>query len=437
MKILYFDCFSGISGDMAVGALLSAGMPLSHLQQELTKLDLSGYSLSQRTIERSMISAVKFEVTLDAGHHHDGHEHHHHQDDHHYHHSHHHDPNGHHHDHHAHDHHHHEEPHVHTHGLKFSEIVELFANSSLSQITKQRAIAIFKEIAIAEARIHNVSLDHVHFHEVGAIDSIADIASVAIGLEYFGIEECYSRVVPLGAGGMIRTAHGIMPIPTPATLEIMKGYPTELGRVHAEMTTPTGAGIIKALSKGALSQQQAIKPLHIGFGGGTKDFAEAPNLLRIVIGEVNEEASHHFSARDVITQFTTTIDDMTPAELARAQERLFEVGALDAYVRPVFMKKNRAGHELVVIAEPSRQDAILSVLSKETTTIGVRVEQIERRLQPREEATIEHPEFGSVRAKRIGLSGSERIEPEYEEVKRISQEQGLSFRDIFLRLKQR
>lgn len=325
---------------------------------------------------------------------------------------------------------------MHTHGLSYREIRELFASSHLTERTKQRAIAIFHEIAIAEARIHNVSIKDVHFHEVGAIDSIVDIASVAIGLEYFEIEQCFSRPVPLGAGGMIRTAHGIMPIPTPATLEIMKGYPTELGPVHSEMTTPTGAGIIKALSSGVLPTHTALRPIASGFGAGTKEFKEIPNLLRVVIADLDTaDTSKHFSQTDTITQLTTTIDDMTPQMLAYVQERLLMAGALDTYYRPLLMKKGRPGHELVVLVRQEQADHILAILAQETTTIGVRVEQIQRKLHPREQAVIHHPEFGDVLMKRITFGeGEERLEPEYDDMKRIAQEQGLPIREVYKRL---
>jgi pyridinium-3,5-bisthiocarboxylic acid mononucleotide nickel chelatase len=439
MRILFFDCFAGMSGDMAVGAMISAGMPIEHLQHELAKIHLHGYHLHSRTIERSMISAVKFDVALDHDHSH-VHEHTHqdehthaHIHDHHSSHNHGHLNDGHHHPEHEE---HTDEQHVHTHGLSYKEIRELFLHSQLSEITKQRAIAIFHEIAIAEAKIHNVMLEDVHFHEVGAIDSIVDIASVAIGLEFFGIEQCYSRPVPLGAGGTIKTAHGIMPIPTPATLEIMKGYATDLGPVHSEMTTPTGAGIIKALSSGELPAGTSMRPLATGFGAGTKEFREIPNLLRIIVADVDDQSySQHFTQSDIVTQLTTTIDDMTPQMLAYVQERLIEGGALDAYYRPLLMKKGRPGHELIILAKPSSTDHLLSILAQETTTIGVRIEQISRRLHPREQAVINHPEFGEVLMKRIITGqGEERLEPEYDDMKRIARERGLPIREVYKRL---
>ncbi len=448
MRLLFFDCFAGMSGDMTVGAMISAGMPIEHLQHELAKIHLHGYHLHSRTIERSMISAVKFDVALEDAHSHTAsHEHEHDQahsqvHDHH---------SSHNHGHLNDAHHHHDkaehinaehthEQHVHTHGLSYAEIRELFLHSHLSESVKHRAVAIFNEIAIAEAKIHNVAIEDVHFHEVGAIDSIVDIASVAIGLDFFGVERCYSRPVPLGAGGTIKTAHGVMPIPTPATLEIMKGYPTELGSVHSEMTTPTGAGIIKALSSGELPAGTSLRPLATGFGAGTKEFKEIPNLLRIIVADTEAQfspqaSSQYFTQSDTVTQLTTTIDDMTPQMLAYVQERLIEGGALDAYYRPVLMKKGRPGHELVVLGKPASTDHLLSILAQETTTIGVRVEQIPRRLHPREQMLVHHPEFGDVMMKRIEVGeGQQRLEPEYDDMKRIARERGLSIREVYKRL---
>jgi uncharacterized protein (TIGR00299 family) protein len=459
MRIAFFDCFSGISGDMTVGALLGAGLPLEYLRAELSKLELHGYDVRARTIERSMIVATKFDVLIHNAesehthdHPHNGHSHsHEHSHSHDHSHS---QAHNHTHDHagsHTHDHGHVEhdiEVHVHSHGLSYMEIVELIDRSELAKGVKARSNAIFRVIAEAEAVIHGTDLEHVHFHEVGAIDSIVDIVSVAIGMEHFGIEECRSRVVPLGAGGFVRTAHGRMPIPTPATLSILSGYPTELGSISAELTTPTGAGIIKALSGGLLSANDRFQPEAIGYGAGTKDFPEQPNLLRIVIGELAENdlessgirdssaRTSPFPVQDTVTQLTASIDDMTPQELAFAQEELLERGALDVYVRPIFMKKGRLASELVVLLRGEDLDTVLEVLALQTTTIGVRVEEIGRRKAIRDIREIQHSVFGPVRVKTIGIGPHTRSEPEYEDVKRISRERGLPFREVLSKIRE-
>lgn len=422
MRIAFFDCFAGVSGDMTVAALISAGMPIEHLRSQLQKLPLSGYELSTHLIERSMISAVKFDVKI--GHDHD-HDHDHHGDHHHEH-----DQN-----HHDHDHHH--ETHLHSHGMSYASIRDQIVGSGLSERVKTRSLAIFRAIGEAEARIHNKPLEEIHFHEVGAVDSIVDIVSTAIGLEYFDVESCRSRAVPLGSGGMIDTAHGRMPIPTPATLEILKGYPTELGPVAREMTTPTGAGIIRALSNGLLAQTDHLEPTAIGYGAGTMEFAEVPNLLRLVIGDLKSatRTGSAFPEHDTVVQITTVIDDMTPVHLAAVHEQLFEAGALEAYLRPVLMKKGRAGHELVILTEDGAEESILALLARETTTLGVRIERVTRRIAHRELSEVEHPDFGLVHTKRIQADGFPRTEPEFEDVKRIAREHRLPMSEVLERLR--
>jgi uncharacterized protein (TIGR00299 family) protein len=436
MRIAYFDCFAGVSGDMTVGALLSAGMPIEYLRTELEKLPLQGFKVSCHPLERSMIVATKFDVDVLAHAHHHAEEHEHalHAEPHH--------PGGHAHHPHLHDdgHHHHDEfeTHVHAHGMNYAEIVQLIEESDLSKNVIQRSKAIFHTIGVAEAKIHGATLESVHFHEVGMVDSIVDIVSTAIGLDYFHIEECRSRVVPLGKGGTINTAHGIMPIPPPATIEILKQYPTELGSVAAEMTTPTGAAIIKSMSKGLLHEHEHLEPVAIGYGAGTKDFREVPNLLRIVIGELlsNSAPATAFPESDHVIQFTTVIDDMPANQLAYIHERLFEEGALEAYLRPIVMKKGRAGHELVILCSEPRSEHILSFLARETTTLGVRTEWVSRRIARRAGIELHHPEFGPIRAKEVdnGSVAPRRLEPEFEDVKRISRERGLPIREVYERL---
>ena len=432
MRIAYFDCFAGVSGDMTVGAFISAGMPVEHLRAELEKLSLPDYQVTCRKVERSMIAATKFDVdVLGHTHHHDesAHSEHHH-------------PGGHAHDPHTHEngHQHQEfETHVHTHGMSYREIVRLIEESDLSDRIIERSKSIFTVIGDAEARIHGIPLDEVHFHEVGTVDSIVDIVSTAIALEYFQIEECRSRVVPLGNGGTIRTAHGTMPIPTPATIEILKGYPTELGPVASEMTTPTGAGILKAMSKGVLHHTEHVEPVAIGYGAGTKEFLEIPNLLRIVIGDLTSEhvTRHVFPAVDHVIQLTTVIDDMPPTQLSYVQERLFEEGALEVYLRPVAMKKGRSGHELVILSHEQTSERLLEILATETTTLGVRTERLSRRIAKRGAIELKHAEFGSIRAKEVdnGVPGKKpRFEFEFEDVKRISREHGLPMREVYERL---
>jgi uncharacterized protein (TIGR00299 family) protein len=440
MRILYFDCFAGISGDMTVGALISAGLPLEYLKQELQNLPLNGYTINTRLIERSMISAVKFDVITNPEHQGNAHSHEHgHTEDHHHPHI------GEHRHSHEHSHsnsedHSHEqlETHVHTHGLSFREIKDLIEQSGLSPKVKFLSVAIYRSIAVAEARIHNLDLETVHFHEVGAIDSIVDIVSTAIGLDYFGIDECRSRAVPLGSGGMVRTAHGLMPIPTPATLDILKDCAIEPGVVASEMTTPTGAGIIKATYGGKLHANEILKPIAIGYGAGTKQFAEIPNLLRIVVGELEaididiDSNASAFPETDSILQLTTAIDDMTAQNLSYLQEQILKLGALDAYLRPIVMKKGRAAHELIILSKSELLERILSLLAEECTTLGVRVETLQRRLARREIVYVEHPIFGKIQMKAVAHNRSNsRLLPEFDEVRRLAEQNGMTLKTVY------
>ncbi len=426
MKIAYFDCFSGISGDMAVGALLDAGVPLRVLEEGLARLGLGPEKvrLALGSVVRSQIHATKFDALSPEGnpfetagavseetlsgeiagrdhHHADGHEHAHHHTLYHA---------GQRHD-----------------GGSYGEIVELIGRSTLAENVKECARAIFKEIAIAEARIHNVTVEEVHFHEVGGLDSIADVVSVALCLDHLGIDEVYSAPVPLGTGGIIRTQHGTMPLPAPATLEILKGYPVLLTSIPFELTTPTGAGIIKALSRGTLATEQ-MQVDRIGFGAGSRELPDRPNLLRVVIGELIGNEEH-----DMVTVIESNIDDMNPQVYPYLIERLLESGAYDAYLTPVIMKKGRPGMVLTVLAPAGAVDELTKVIYRETTTIGVRYREMNRRKLPREEILVP-TEFGPVRMKKIETLDGLRIVPEYEEARRIARERALPLHEILVRL---
>lgn len=303
----------------------------------------------------------------------------------------------------------------------------MIEGSALSDSVKERSVAIFRAIAIAEARIHNVDLDNVHFHEVGAIDSIADVVATAVCLEHLGVEEVYSSVVPVGSGGMIQTAHGTMPLPAPATLEILKGYPVRLTSLPFELTTPTGAGILKALSRGTLTSE-SFHVERVGFGAGTRELPDRPNLLRVVIGERVAVEEH-----DLVTVLETNIDDLNPQIYPHLVERLLETGALDAYLTQVIMKKGRPGMLLTVLAPQGAVDELSKVIYRETTTIGIRYHEVMRRKLAREEILMES-EFGVVRMKRIEMAGERRIAPEYEEARRIARERSLPLQYVLRKL---
>jgi hypothetical protein len=379
VKIAYFDTISGISGDMTLGAFVSAGIPLERLSAELKKLGLSGFELEARHVERSGIAAVKLEVIVsDTASYH----------------------------------------------KNLSDIQTLIDQSALGENVKARAKKIFNEVARAEAKIHNSTLDKVHFHEVGAVDSLVDIVGTAICLDHAGIQAVYSSPVKLGSQGFVDTEHGKLPVPTPAALEILKGYPTVLTDVSSELTTPTGAAIIKSLSKGVLSAER-MKVETIGYGAGTKEIPGMPNLLRIMMGELEPGYTS-----DEIVSIETNIDNMNPEIFPYVIEQLLAAGAHDAYVVPVMMKKGRPGMLLSTLAERSKLDSLLQVIFRETTTLGVRIQPIERRKLERREKQVK-TSMGVVRAKSIVNDGREILAPEFEECKRIAREKNLPLIEVY------
>jgi len=382
MTFAYFDTVGGLSGDMTLGAFVSAGVSLDHLTGELRKLGLEGYELSATHVERSGIVATKIDVIVSGDQLH------------------------------------------HRHLKDISAIID---SSTLSTRVKETAMAIFREVAIGEAKVHNSSIERVHFHEVGALDSIVDIVGTAVCLDYLNIDDVYSSPVKLGNGGQIETQHGVMPIPTPATIEILKGYPTILTSIKAELTTPTGAAIIKALSKGMLSGER-MRVERIGYGAGTREIEEIPNLLRIMVGQLEAEY-----ATDEIVSVETNIDDMNPEIYPFVIEKLMESGAHDAYLVPILMKKGRPGMLLSVLVERSKLDPILSILFLETTTLGVRIQPIERRKVSRSSRQVQ-TSFGTVTVKVIRKDEVEYLVPEFEECKRLSREKAIPLKEIYKQL---
>lgn len=379
MKISYLDTIAGISGDMTLGAFISAGVLFDTLKNELQKLGLPGYELEAHHVERSGIAAVKLEVVVS------------------------------------------EQPKYHRH---LKDINALIDNSGLNAAVKGTAKKIFHEIAVAEAKVHNSTLEKIHFHEVGAIDSLVDIVGTAICLDVLGIEAVYSSPVRVGGHGLVKSAHGYIPVPTPATMEILKNYPTVLTDIETEICTPTGAGIIKALSRGVLAYEQ-IRVERIGYGAGTKQLPVAPNLLRIMIGTL-EEQFH----TDEIVSIETNIDDMNPEMFPYVVERLLATGAHDAYLVPVLMKKGRPGMLLSTLVERSRMDAVLAVIFRETTTIGVRIQPVERRKLKREVREMT-TSFGIVKVKSVVRDGNAVLVPEFEECKRIAEETSLPLQRVY------
>jgi uncharacterized protein (TIGR00299 family) protein len=422
MKVALFDTFSGLSGDMMIGALISAGLPFEYLKSELKKLNLNEYELSVSTVQRKSITAIKFDVQIldehknQTRHPHEDHHHHHHNEEYHHHTQskvHHHSQE------------HHQGKHLHHNHLSrtYSEILELINSSSLNKNVKDLSIKIFTIIGEAEAKIHNVKLDDVHFHEIGAIDSIVDIVGCAVGLDYFNIEKVYTSIVPLGKG-FVDTQHGRMPIPAPATIEILKDYPVTFLDLPFELTTPTGAGIIKAVSSGLMNDKK-VKISNIGYGVGSKEIPQIPNLFRILIGEFVESYS-----TDDSYIIETNIDDMNPEFYPFVIEKLLEAGAHDAYLIPVIMKKGRPGIVLSTLCESSKLDEVLKIIYRETTTLGVRIIKIDRRKLNRDTEFVE-TKFGKVKVKVVFTEDRKKYIPEFEECKRISVEKNIPIADVY------
>lgn len=379
MRIAYFDTLAGISGDMTLGALVSAGVSFDELSSELKKLNLTGFELQGSHVERSGIVATKIDVVVS------------------------------------------EQSHAHRH---LKDIHELIDAGGCSAFVKETAKKIFHEIAVAEAKVHHSSPDKIHFHEVGALDAIVDIVGTAIGLEQLKIEAVYSSPVRTGSGGFVNTQHGKMPVPTPATVEILKGYPTELTDIPYELTTPTGAAIIKALSRGVLSSER-LRVEAIGYGAGTREIEQVPNLLRVMIGELEPEFQH-----DDIVTVETNIDNMNPEVYPYVMDKLLNAGAHDVYLIPIIMKKGRPGILLSAMVERSKLDAALEILFRETSTLGARIQPVGRRKIPRASKQV-NTSLGTVTVKSVIRDGREKLVPEFEECKRIATERGLPLVDVY------
>jgi hypothetical protein len=294
----------------------------------------------------------------------------------------------------------------------------------LDLAVKDRAKSIFHEVALAEAKVHNSTIEKVHFHEVGAIDSLVDIVGTSICIEQMGIERVFSSPVKVGNGGTVTTQHGVMPIPTPATSEILKGYPVVLTDIPFELTTPTGAAIIKALSRGTLAFEQ-FTVTSIGYGAGTRELPGIPNLLRVIVGELEPRLD-----RDEMVLLETNIDDMNPEILPYVIEKLIAAGANDAFLTPILMKKGRPAHLLSALVERSQMEPILSLIYRETSTLGVRIQHVERRKLTRTQKTVQ-TSLGTVTVKSVTVDGKEKLIPEFEECKRLATEKNLPLREVY------
>src|SRR3984893_2852409 len=421
MRIAYLDCFSGISGDMFLGALIDAGVSPKLLEDTVAALDI-GARLEISRILRAGISATKVDVYVngekdlprevfserqgrgDANEHAHGHGHAHSHGD-------------------SHEHH----RHGHDHGRGLNEIRRIIEKATISSTAKATAIKIFETLGQAEAEIHNVSIDQVHFHEVGAVDAMVDIVCAAVGAESLEVEGWVCSPLNVG-GGTVKCAHGTLPVPAPATLKLLQNAPVYSSGPQVELVTPTGAAIVKTLST-RFAPFPAMKIEKAGYGAGTRDFPEHPNLLRITIGEV-EPTDRANTPKDRITVLEANLDDLSPQVLAYAMERLLAEGALDVFSVPVQMKKSRPGALLTVLTKMEDAERLTKTIFAETTTLGVRRREEQRQTLSRRWETVDTT-WGPVRIKIANMNGSiSNYAPEYEDCRTLAEAQQVPLRTI-------
>jgi len=427
MKILYYDCFAGISGDMHLGAMIDAGVDPEHLLSELDKLPVSGFRLEIRRDKKQSIEGTRVDVVLDPGtdepehghghSHASGHSHGH--------------RHGHGHGHaHAHDHG-HGHSHSHSHAQphrNLADIEQIVDKSTLPEGTKKRARRMFRIIAEAEAKIHGVPVSEIHFHEVGAVDSIVDIIGAAICLEYLKPDRILCSTVELGSG-TIRCAHGTMPVPAPATAEILKDIPVRIGGTGHEATTPTGAAILAA-NVDEFTDRPAFRPERTAYGIGQRD-AELPNVLRVYVGEGTAPGS---TKSDQKIMISCQIDDMNPEQYPHIMDRLLSMGASDVSLTPTIMKKGRPGVILDVLCDAKLLSRLADTILKETTTLGVRYHPVSRIMLERESVSFQSS-LGPVTVKKAMLDGNlVKWKAEYEDCKALADKHKMPLRDVIIRV---
>lgn len=433
MRIAYLECFSGISGDMFLGALVDAGVSPRTLEETVAALNL-GARLEFTRVVRSRISATKVDVWVDEekdkpreeawerhrqhSHEHSGHEH-------------------------TQDHHEHEHqgrthshagetrtgvsaPHGHSRGLM--EICKIISAAEISASAKKTAIAIFEALGAAEAKIHNTAVESVHFHEVGAVDAMVDIICAAVGAEALGVGEIICSPLNVG-GGTVKCAHGTFPVPAPATVELLKGVPIYSSGLQAELVTPTGAAIVKTLaSRFAAFPEMKIE--RSGYGAGTRDFPGHPNVVRITVGEAASNSLAAKTASETITVLEANLDDLNPQVFGYVMDRLFEESALDAFAVPVQMKKNRPGTLLTVLCKPEDASKLAQLIFAETTTLGVRRRDEMRQTLARRWEKVETA-WGEVRIKIASMNETiTNYAPEYEDCRRIAAEHHVPLKTV-------
>jgi len=388
MKTAYLDCFSGLSGDMFLGSLLDAGLSFDQLKRCLKTLPFHGYELEVKREKRSQISGTRFVVHLEQDHHKE----------------------------HAHSKTGHE-----NRGLK--AIKKIINQGDLTDSVKAKSYLIFEALARVEGHIHGLPMTQVHFHEVGAVDSIIDIVGTVYALETLGIERLLISPLPLGSG-FVKTDHGRIPVPAPATLALLKGVPILDSGVQREMVTPTGAALATGLAT-AFGSMPPMVVQNIGYGVGSRELPDRPNLLRILIGR--EERTKQ---TDTVVVLETNLDDMRPEGLGYLMERLFHAGALDVIFLPAQMKKNRPGVQVQVIGRPEEKDLLMEIMVQETTTLGIRFRYSERKVLERKPETVESP-WGKISVKRVLRNEYPNLVPEYDACREIALKHNIPLQKIY------
>ena len=387
-RVVYFDCASGASGDMLLGALVDLGLPLEVLRHELAKIPLDGYRLESRQVDRSGLRATKVDVVIDGAHEHEGAGH----------------------------------GHAHVHrGLR--EILDLLAASALDDDVKGRAAALFRRLAEAEAAVHGTSPEDVHFHEVGAVDSIVDTVGGICGLTWLQADRFVASPLNVGAG-TVTMSHGTFAVPPPATARLVQGVPI-YGAGEGELLTPTGALLVTAHAE-AYGPLPSLRVVAVGHGAGTRDTPGRPNVLRLIVGE---EAAAAAAERVLVLE--TEIDDMAPQLYGPLMEQLLTAGALDVFYTPIQMKKGRPGTLVTALCDPARREALEEVFFRETTTLGVRRQEWDRTALERDQVAVETP-YGPVAVK-VGRRAGRvyNAQPEFEDCRRVAEEKGVPVKEVW------
>jgi hypothetical protein len=375
MKAIYLDCFNGISGDMLLGVLFDLGLDKDIWEREIGRLNLKGYRIEVSRVKKGALTGTNVDVIV-------------------------------------------EDNVTHRHA---KDILEMIEKSELDEETKEKSLNILYKIASAEAKIHGESIEEVHLHELAGIDTIIDVVGSVLGLKLLGIEMIYSSALPLGEG-FIETAHGRLPVPAPATIELLKGVPVYSNGMKGELVTPTGAGIISTITS-RFGEIPFITVERIGYGAGKKEFP-IPNMVRAIMGE-----PYYETQRETNTIIDVNIDDMNPQVYGYIMERLFNAGALDVFFTPIYMKKSRPAVKLTVISPKYAISRLIEIIFSETTSIGVRMYEVEKIMLPREMIDVDTP-WGKAKAKISYLNGRPKVMPEYDDCKILAERTGLPIQEI-------